>query len=571
MLQVWPAVVPSTIVQWTLASWKVVRAWFGESTAERITSIAMVVCVAFGVGLRARGILFEPIPFWNDEASWAVKTVTLPLGGHLIRPIGFMALSKLAAALFGLTETALRLLPWCAGVFSTLALPWIARRLYGSLGAQLLFVAAIAFHPAAIDLSKEFKPYSVSLALHLGLLALGLRYVESGRRLVPLLATAVLGGLFAQDVVFAYPGLFLVAGLQAYRQRKQRELVAIVASAALILAMLVAQYFLIWHRLSHSDSDYWGEKYNVFHITDDSYASWWLSRYSKMADIPGMRRDFWELDWVPRGMRDPLYTVDSLIWSVLHVAGLFIIAVRKQWQHALLLVLPLATITLFNIVGFWPLGAFRTNLFVIAYIVAIAAKALDTRPWRASVLAVVPTFVLVALPLFFFERQWHADKRVFTYSSTFPRVLRELIRLHDRIGQKREPLLIDDGACKVWRYYVEYHPRVSRLRANLARRFDAHCAEHDGRLRAGIRAVQHSRGLHWLLTHSRIRFPKPIEELLAGPQSEGFVIVDRSRIGSHTVFAYRSASDTSAAKEVPGRGARREKKLDDDEDEEGDE
>jgi hypothetical protein len=559
-------VVSSTIVQRLLASWKVARAWFGVSTAERTTSIAMVLCVVFGLGLRARGFLFEPIPFWNDEASWAMKTVTLPLGGHLIRPIGFMAVSKLAATLFGLTETALRLLPWCAGVFSTLALPWIARRLYGSLGAQLLFVAAIAFHPAAIDLSKEFKPYSVSLALHLVLLALALRYAESGRRLVPLLATAVLGGLFAQDVVFAYPGLFLVVGIQAYRQRKHRELVAIVGSAALILAMLVAQYFLIWHRLSNSDSDYWGEKYNVFHITDDSYASWWFSRYSKMADIPGLRRDYWALDWLPKAARGPLYTADSLIWSLLHVAGLAIIALRRQWQHALLLVLPLATVTLFNVVGFWPLGAFRTNLFVIAYVVAIAGKALDTRPWRASVLAIVPTLLLVALPLVFFERHWHADKRVFTYSTTFPQVLRELIALHDRIGEKREPLLVDDGACKVWRYYVEYHPRVSKLRAKLARRFDAHCADHDGQLRARIRAVQTSTGLHWLLAHSRIRVSKPIEELLGGDHPEGFVIVDRSRFGSHTVFAYRSASDATAAKEPSKR--RKKKKSDHNKDEE---
>jgi hypothetical protein len=403
----------------------------------------------------------------------------------------------------------------------------------------LLFVAVIALHPAAIDLAKEFKPYSVSLALHVALLGLGLSYLETGRRLSAVLATAVLGGLFAQDLVFAYPGLFLVIGFEAYRKRRRRELVAIVASATLIILILAAQYFFIWYKFSDADSEYWGDKYKVFNTTEHSYLRWWLSRYSGMADIPGMRRDFWSIGWLSRSVRQELHTADELIWTLFHVAGLAVLALRRQWQQALLLVLPIATVTLFNAIGFWPLGAFRTNLFLVAYMAALAGKAFDTRGWNRNVLPIIPALIFVVLPLFVFSRHWHDDKRAFTYSSEFPRILKKLMKAHDQLGQGRQPLLIDTRACKVWRYYVEYHPDGALLQPELADRFDAHCANNNPELRRRILEAGASRRLNWLLAHDRIRALPPVEELLGEKAKAGFEIVKTSKIGVHRIFAFR--------------------------------
>jgi hypothetical protein len=41
-----------------------------------------------------------------------------------------------------------------------LAVP-LARRLFESTAARLLFITILALHPKAIDFAKEFKPYSV--------------------------------------------------------------------------------------------------------------------------------------------------------------------------------------------------------------------------------------------------------------------------------------------------------------------------------------------------------------------------------------------------------------------------
>lgn len=58
--------------------------------------------------------------------------------------------AELALTTFANTETVLRALPWVAGIATTLAAPWLARRLYRTPAARLLFVAVIALSPFAI-------------------------------------------------------------------------------------------------------------------------------------------------------------------------------------------------------------------------------------------------------------------------------------------------------------------------------------------------------------------------------------------------------------------------------------
>ena len=70
-------------------------------------------------------------------------------------------------------------MPWLASVGALGMAPFLARRFFRAHAARLLFVAVIALHPCATDLAKEFKPYSVSMALHMGLMLLTLRYLES--------------------------------------------------------------------------------------------------------------------------------------------------------------------------------------------------------------------------------------------------------------------------------------------------------------------------------------------------------------------------------------------------------
>ncbi|HEY8945561.1 MAG TPA: hypothetical protein VIM73_14935, partial [Polyangiaceae bacterium] len=132
------------------------------------------LCVLLGVALRSRG---NSTPLWLDEATWAVFLLENPITDQLIRPIGFMALSKWLADALSPSEAVLRLLPWTAGVLTALLSPLLARRMFVAPSARLLFVAAMCLHAVAIDFAKEFKPYSVSLFFHVGLLLVAFNYV----------------------------------------------------------------------------------------------------------------------------------------------------------------------------------------------------------------------------------------------------------------------------------------------------------------------------------------------------------------------------------------------------------
>src|SRR4026207_1610518 len=86
----------------------------GRSRLELVSTWCLV---ALGLFFRARGVLFgERIELWNDESSWAVRMFERPLSEHLIRPPGYVLLTRLSAVLFRYNEFGFRLLPWLAGL-----------------------------------------------------------------------------------------------------------------------------------------------------------------------------------------------------------------------------------------------------------------------------------------------------------------------------------------------------------------------------------------------------------------------------------------------------------------------
>lgn len=449
----------------------------GEQVANALT----LALVCLGVGLRARGYLFSQRPLWLDEASWALRLIGHGYTDQYLRPLGFMTVSGALSWLFSPSERVLRGLPWFAGTAMVLVSPLLARRLFTGRAARLAFVAVLALHPAAIDFAKEFKPYSVSLCLHVALLLLTLRYVARARiqELTAALVLAFLGPFFAQDLVFAFPGTFIVLAWTAY-ERERSHLRWIGLCAGSIVAALVTQYLFIWRGVTHEEASYWGKKYGVFHSEADaqSYLGWLFERYRDLLEFPGERRKFWQSSVVSDDSLEMLRKLDLALWLLLHLAGLGYLALRKKIRELLLVGLPFVSLSLFNAFEFWPMGAFRTNLFALAYTAAIAAFALEW-PTRAlsKVLAVAAPVVFVLTPLVLFESDWHASKRVDCNDGDLPAALSRLQGLRRREAQpKRESLILGPAACSQWKYYARVHPDAEKFRAQAERFFDARCA-----------------------------------------------------------------------------------------------
>jgi hypothetical protein len=517
------------------------KAWFlARLSGDLATRIALAVTLFFVLGglyFRARGYLFRAPAFWLDECLWAMNLTERPLTDNQIRPPGFILVSRWLALAFGPTESVLRALPWLTSCAALLAAPFLARRLYGSTAARILFVAAVAANACLIDFAKEFKPYSSGFALHLALLLLALRYVEAQRPkdLAATLATAGIGVFFSQDLVFAYPGLFLVIGHEALTRRRE-HLRPIVLTAALIIAALLAQYLLLWRHMPKDGASYWGAKYNVFYTAQQPkpYLAWLFERYREMAEFPGVRRDHWD-GW-GHDERVRFRVLDRGVWLALHVGGLAVLAWRRRIREALLLVLPLVLVLVFNVIKVWPIGPFRSDIFTLVYFSAIAAMSLDgfarDRPrWYSA----LPALVVVALPLFVFERVWHARKQYLTYDSKFPAIIGRLLSARNVGDGELEPVILDRRSCEPWRFYTQFHPQTKLLRPRLEARYSVRCLKDDTRMGAELLASASSERPEWIVLHTGHR----IAQVLRQPALSVLDRLGRWEIGPHSLMEFR--------------------------------
>lgn len=520
------------------------RGLFGRIAAIRPLDpwlLLLISCAALGCVLRLRNV--SSIPLWLDEAGWARLLITEPLLKPSIRPLGFMALSALAVRQLGPTELGLRLLPCVCGLATAALSVPLARLLFRGRAAQFLLVAGIALHPLAIDYSKEFKPYAVSLYLHLLCLLLVLQYRKTRdyRFLLGAVSSALIGVLFAQELVFAFPGLFLVLGLTAYRDRQYRHLTTVAAGAVLTL-LLVLSFYFIWWRWVNSGAqavgDYWGNKYGVFYTaqTSDSRLAWIWEKYQEIAVFPGDRRiRFAAMDppaeWVAR--------IDSGVWLILHLLGLATLVIRRRFTELLLLALPLLLCLGFNQLGYWPFGAFRTNLFILAYVCPIAASALEPRSdaepanWSAW-----GACALVLAPLLLFERDWHKNKLFSSSMSSFPALVESLVEQQGKdYDGDGEALVLDAYSCSVWSYYLGRHPAYAAQAKEVERRFWRRCARFGQR--AFIVAQRHSRrwpGRVWVVLTN----PQEMEEIRSGRRGTKGIEVHELADGSAMIVSMTS-------------------------------
>jgi hypothetical protein len=469
------------------------RAWLRRLSEDRFALCAALL-VLVGLWLRVRGMSGSNIPLWSDEATWAGRL----LRGreyYAFRPIGFMLASSGLVKVLGCSEFVLRFLPWIAGLLTTILAVPLSGALFKSPAARLLFIACIALNPAAIDLSKEFKPYSLALLVHEATLLFALRYwrEQRARHLWLASGVAMLGVLFSQDALFAYPGLFLALGLSALRTRNRRHLGFVLSCATAAFALLLTLYLTSWRYLGAGPSggadQHWGRRYDVFFL-GETFAQrllWLAHRYGDIAGFPGVRRSQWAESHAL------IAQIDYVVWAVLHVLGLIVLVVRRRLRDSLLLIVPLFTLIVFNWFGYWPLGAFRTNLFTLIYAAGIASLAFDSGAFeRYRVLFFVPATLVVFLPLIAFERTWHRDKEAisFTAPSYLPQAIEAAIALQgpDFSGPP-DSLVIDSSGCAAFKYYTQIHPDHQLLSNRLARRFATRCIGRPGHALATVRTL----------------------------------------------------------------------------------
>jgi hypothetical protein len=340
--------------------------------------------------------------------------------------------------------------------------------------------------------------------------------------------------------VFAYPGVFLLAGWTSLRLGR-RHVIALVSAAALIIGLLLLQYFLSWSKNPPSDTKTWGDKYNVFYEGRHTYWGWAQARQKAMAEFPAFRHKFWKTPLLGRRV-EFAREIDDTIWLTLHVVGLLVIVIWRR-QRALFLVLPVALVWVFNTLRLWPIGAFRANLFIVGYMAAIACMALDVPKRELGKLGdVFPALVLVILPFLFLDHYWSDHKQSLTYASEFPRMIRTVLRVKAATdGDQRVPLVLDRRSCDPFRYYTEFHPRLSKhFGPAVHAAFETTCVSEEANYRRALLAAMPRAPLHvYTILHSARPVWRLVRHHLLGDAQQTF----EEKVGEHMLMSFQRPAD----------------------------
>lgn len=468
---------------------RLTASWREAGRAQRLYWLAMALSLLLGIFLRLNGYLGQRVSLWLDEALWAPRFVDWPLLKLGIRPIGFVWLTRVLINTFGATEIWLRFLPNLGALVSLALMPYVASRLLQTPALRVLLVLLFAIHPALVDFANEFKPYSFEVLVHLVPIVLYLRYEQTQRLgyLYALLAYLPLGFLLAYNLAFAFPGALLLCLLVAWRHPAKRRLLAVTVLGGALCAVTVgATYKLALSTVTKQEKteNYWGKKYDVFYrdAADDgeSRLGWTLSKHADLAAMIGLRRQLWsDPGPLPERAAREIGTVDRWLWLVLSGAGLWALW-RNERRLLLLLAAPMLTLTLANLVGKWPLGAFRTNLFTAVYLFPLPLVGLElcrnqNRDLGRALLGGV--LACCVLPGFLFGFDWHGHKRTWTRDHYQREVIEKLYELRQRqlrenpnLGRAR--LILDLHTHESYDYYLGTHPEFrAKYREFFAKNF----------------------------------------------------------------------------------------------------
>ncbi len=472
--------------------------------------LAGVALVALGITVRLWNY-FES-GFWYDEAAWAVRIFRG--WSTQIRPPGFVRLTLWLGELHN-TVPVLRAPAMVAGIASMPVWLSLGRAAGFTRWGRALGLFVLALQPMAITLSSEFKPYSIELFSHLCLLALASSFLKS-RRLVTLLGLAVVGALsplFAWSVAMVLPWIFIYVTANAALRKERRNAVVACAAGACAAGSLL-WVFLSKVQGEDPKTEFWGRKYDVFFLGDSAWehAQWLAEKTRDTVASAGHLR-------FPEAVEPFAATMSEWLFVAASLLGLVSIVWRKQVSRQILWLGPWAATIALGALGLWPYGPFRTNLFLVAYVLLLVIAGLEEAAHalhrvRGALIAgrlSLATLLVMALltsPARTAQKasQWANSSRVrqalLHVSETEARWKRARARNPSKRPRRVRPLLIMDGWASVpFKYYTTLYEGADATKLQAMRKdFRIHSLR-GGRFPSVRRAIDRRRGgSYWLLT-----------------------------------------------------------------------
>ncbi|MFZ1985916.1 MAG: hypothetical protein WAU91_15975, partial [Desulfatitalea sp.] len=295
-----------------------IKSLFHDRIMDRPVTVFLWIFLFIGLMVRLRSYLAR-ISFWVDEAALANNLVERslsqligPLDQNQVAPIGFCIIEKLLILLWGNHEYALRFLPFLAGSFALILTYVLVKQALGK-SCALLCTAQLAVMKESIFYANNLKPYSLDLAIALGLVLLAWparTLLQSKRQFWVLFLSGVAA------VWFSFPALFVLAGIAMvfwYKAIKNQHWKTIVPLALISLAWVAS--FIIHYYLLRSGGEY------------DNLADAWSDRFVVLLPktIKDIKHNSYLLYYV---FRNPVWTIHPAV-SI----PIFLIGCALLWKN----------------------------------------------------------------------------------------------------------------------------------------------------------------------------------------------------------------------------------------------
>ncbi len=330
-------------------------------------AIGVIVLLAIGLRLKAG---YPAAGLWADELTWITRIKQGFKAG--IRAQGYILLHSAYFKLFGThVEHQIRFFSIVSGLAFVPLFSLLVHRLFARPWLTVVGTALVAINVAAIAFTHEFKPYAIDLLFHTAWLCSLIAITDRSRAVLVSTVILIVGVFLSYSMVpiiafqFCYIGYWLL---------KKRLALSHVVFPGLLLLSYSTYFILIYPSLYGTNSDLWSSKYGVFYSADlhgsgvFNYLSWFFGKVSAYITLP--------LNWfieLPLAARTRGFLAGHGFAEVpaLGLLSIVLMGIKLRYikieDPRLTPILLLCGYTLAGVLKLFPLGYFRSNLFILCY------------------------------------------------------------------------------------------------------------------------------------------------------------------------------------------------------------
>lgn len=187
-------------------------------------------------------------------------------------PAFFLIFNKIVYNIYGLNEVALCFLPYIAGVFSIILIPFLSNKIFKHKAISLLFLVLFAYHPHLTIASQTFKQYSTDVFCTILLLYLFFTFKDKIKTSKHFALTGIIFGLFGYISFTSEFIMFPMFIYFIYKLIKDENIKSIVF-LTLPYILLLGTEFLLLKNTYGNEMNNWQDfetiisSYNVFSST----------------------------------------------------------------------------------------------------------------------------------------------------------------------------------------------------------------------------------------------------------------------------------------------------------------